>query len=236
MRQGFYAAAVIVSITLGSSDRATAVAFDYSAGTCSIDGVDPSDCFGGIYSIDLTLTVDNEVVGGQVLDTYVVGMHIDTISSSSRLIPELRDGSWINAEFKLLNSEYLNATVLGTEGTGGVIDPMWTFGDGPLNGMGCGGKNGDFLCLTAGDPSVLPAVGEYWISVQFQALDGTDVGIKHLGFRLLDSNNYGHVVSLPIPEPDASVVFMLGLAIVCWAMRHEGRPRGTRTERWGIGV
>jgi hypothetical protein len=195
----FLARAILTVALLGASGQAYAVTIDYSAG-CSIPGVDPTDCFGGIYTIDLT-----KVGTASGFDTYKVTMGVDTSGGLDFLDPT-ETGYLTNLDFKATNSEYLNPTILGGDGT-------WSIDAGPLNGKGCKGKNDSFVCLTALSP-LLDAIGKYSVMVQFDLVEGTEVDLAHYGIRFLDEQGYGKVVSLPVPEPGSSLLLGVGALVV----------------------
>jgi len=203
-------AVVALAVFLGFSGAASAMesyTFDYSPG-CTLYGVDPDDCFGGVYGI----TLEQTAFGGAV-DSYEVWMTVDTTGGLTFLSPG-EQGTLTNLEFKVGSGDvaYMNLQVLpGSDGS-------WSFADGPLGGMGCRGVNGDFVCMletTAG----LNAIGDYAVGVSFDVAAGTEIQFHHLGARFEDEQLNGNVVSIPIPEAGSPLLFAAGSMVVGVALR-----------------
>jgi hypothetical protein len=196
-----------VALMLGASGAAQAIQFDYNPG-CTITGVDPTDCFGGIYEITLQQTAT-----GGAFDSYEVWMGVDTTGGLTFLSPG-EQGYLVNLEFKAISGAvaYSNLQLLGGS------DGTWVFGDGPLNGTGCSGVNGDFACMLE-TTSNLNAIGDYDVGVSFDVAAGSEVMLHHYGIRFVDEQGNGNQVSLPIPEAGSPLLFAAGLLVVGVALR-----------------
>ena len=176
-----------------------ALAF-FTAGSASALTIDcaTAGCLGGVYDLNVSS------VGG---DTYLATYSIDTsvdFSVGAEFLNEV--------EFKVAN-DYSNVSVLS--GPSGIL------ADGPLNGAGCGGTNGTFICFDA-DPN-LSLGSTYTWSVQFDSSAILDESDWHVGARYTSSTHQrGWVISetsAPIPEPGAAMLFAAGLFAVATRSR-----------------
>lgn len=214
LNAGLIALAAVVGI-VGLSNAAAAMeshTFDFNPG-CVIPGVDPGDCFGGIYGI----TID-QTGSGTDFDSYEVWMTVDTTGGLTFLSAG-ETGQLVNLEFKVASGDavYANLAVImpGSDGT-------WMFAAGPLGGKGCLGKNDDFVCMLETSMAGLNAIGQYTVGVSFDVAKGTEVMFHHLGVRFEDAQLNGNIVSIPsvpIPEPSAPLAFAAGSLIVGIALR-----------------
>lgn len=205
-----WSAVLALALLLGSSGAATALqsmSFDYNPG-CTLYGVDPDDCFGGIYGI----TLEQTATGG-AFDSYEVWMTVDTTGGLTFLDPG-EQGTLVNLEFKVGSGAivYSNLQVLAGS------DGMWAFADGPLGGKGCKDVNGDFVCMleTTGG---LNAIGDYAVGVSFDVAAGTEIQLHHLGVRFEDEQLNGNIVSIPIPEAGSPLLFAAGSLVVGLSLR-----------------
>ena len=197
--------------TLFARLRSTAVAFAVFglitagfAGASSALTIDcaTAGCIGGRYTLDVTETAPNLFLATYTIDT--TGAY--SVSATSL----------VDINIKVAN-EYLNPVV--------VSGPAGALLGGPLNGRGCSGTNGSFLCV---DLSANLARGSvYTWQIQFGATSLLDEW--HVGARYTSPNHRnGWVISEsgpanPIPEPSAALVFGLGMLVAGGLTR---RPLG----------
>lgn len=167
-----------------------------SASALTIDCA-TAGCIGGVYDLGVTS------LGG---DTYLATYSIDT--SVDFDVP----AEFLNEiEFKVAN-DYANVSVLS--GPSGIVAA------GPLNGRGCNGNNGTFVCFDV-DPN-LSLGSTYTWSVQFDSSAILDEADWHIGARYTNARHrQGWVISetAPIPEPGAAMLFGAGLVAVHTASR-----------------
>ena len=209
MRSG-WGAIFALAVVLGFGSTANAIEFDYNPG-CTIFGVDPDDCFGGIYGITLEQTAT-----GVDFDSYEVWMSVDTTGGLTFLSAG-EEGTLTNLEFKAGSGaiSYSNLLLIAPS------DGEWDFVSGPLGGMGCKEVNGDFVCMLEESAGGLAAIGDYDVGVSFDVAAGTEVMLHHFGARFEDEQLNGNVVSIPIPEAGPALLFGVGSLVVGFALRRK---------------
>lgn len=171
-----------------------------AAGNASALTIDcaTAGCLGGVYDLSVS-----SLGGDSYLATYSVDTSVD-FPVGAEFLNEV--------EFKLAN-DYSNVSVLS--GPSAIVT------DGPLNGAGCRGTNGTFICLDL-DPD-LSLGSTYTWSVQFDTSALLDESEWHVGARYTSSTHTrGWVISetaAPVPEPGAAMLFGAGLAVAHTAAR-----------------
>jgi hypothetical protein len=145
-------------------------------------------------------------------DTYVATFTID-FSTVPLDIPAT---SLNQIEFKVANSYVQPISVTSAPDATG----NWLSGAGPLEGKGCGGSNGGFICLSATTPLQLDSATLFEWEIQFDAASLLPESDWHIGARYTSpTHTRGWVVSLssgsdPIPEPASGLLFAAGLLVV----------------------
>jgi hypothetical protein len=156
-------------------------------------------CFGGTYELDVIS------LGG---DSYEATYTIDTSGDYSVLATTLTD-----VEFKVANNY---ANVMMTSGPTGTVQ------DGPLNGGGCNGNNGSFVCVDLSPDLELVGATYTW-TITFDSTDLIGDDEWHVGARYTSPDHQrGWVISesaAPVPEPTAALLFGAGLLVA----GHAGR-------------
>ena len=149
-------------------------------------------CLGGTYELDVIS------LGG---DSYQATYTIDTSGVFSVDATVLND-----LEFKVAN-DYAN--VLLRSGPSGTVT------DGPLNGAGCNGNNGSFICVDLAPELALGSSYTWTLTFESTALIGEDEW--HVGARYTSPDHRrGWVISetaAPVPEPTAALLFAAGLIV-----------------------
>lgn len=177
-----------------------AAGFAGSANALTIDCAS-AGCIGGRYTLDVAETAPN---------LYLATYTIDTSGAFS-----VSATSLVDINIKVAN-EYLNPVI--------VSGPTGALTGGPLNGRGCSGTNGSFLCVDLAPE--LARGGVYTWQIRFGATAILDEW--HVGARYTSPNHRnGWVISEsgpanPIPEPSAALVFGLGMLVASGLVRKTG--------------
>lgn len=163
-----------------------------SIGSVTVD-CETVGCIGGRYTLDVEQTAPNLYLATYTIDTSTVDV-----------------GATVLADINLkLANAYVAPTV--------VSGPAGALGAGPLNGGGCGGGNGSFLCVNLAPD--LAVGGTYTWQFQFGASSLIGIDQWHLGARYTaPGHEKGWVISEtrpanPVPEPSAALVFGFGMLV-----------------------
>ncbi len=166
----------------------------------------PDKCIGGIYTLDIASMGGDVYVATYTMDL-TVGLEIPATTIEQ-------------IDFKVATDYGSNFSILSAPG--GTAN--WTLDEGPLSAGGCGGSNGDFLCVDATNPVAVAPMSYTW-QIQFAADELLPESDWHIGARFASpTHQRGWILSAsaqPIPEPGSIAMFLIGGVIVAGVARKQ---------------